>query len=191
MGNRDCRLAKEFLAGAGVREFLPEGSRCDERYKRGDNRWRNSSKEEQAQVLQRLQIVLSRPLTEDCKKYLPASSPLGMKLIVLDEQEQKLFTYLLQGGRRGPYGDDLVIYLGAYTDRRPDKEEILLSHCDLSHPQASCWASSSLIPLILKVWPRYLGARLFSLSLQTLDIWVINDYSSGTIIKTIQTRPPS
>ena len=31
--------------------------------------------------------------------------------------------------------------------------------------------------------------RLFSFSLQTLDIWVINDYSSGTIIKTIQTRP--
>ena len=138
MGNEDFGLAKKFLAGAGVREFLPEGSHCDEKYKRGDNRWRNSSKEEQAQVLQRLQIVLSRPLTEDCKKYLPASSPLGMKLIVLDEQEQKLFTYLLQGGRRGPYGDDLVIYLGAYTERRPDKKATLLIRRDLFHPQVSC-----------------------------------------------------
>ena len=138
MGNEDFGLAKKFLAGAGVDEFLPEGSRCDEKYKRGDRRWRNSSKEDQAQVLQLLQIVLSCPLTEDCEKYLPAPSPLGVAFIVLDEQEQKLFTYLLQGGRKGPYGDDLVTYLAAYTDRRPDKEEILLSHCDLSHPQASC-----------------------------------------------------
>ena len=138
MGNEDFGLAKEFLAGAGVREFLPEGSRCDERYKRGDNRWRNSSKEEQAQVLQLLQTVLSCPLTEDCVTYRRAPSPLGVECLVLDEQEQKLFTYLLQGGRKGPYGDDLVTYLAAYTDRRPDKKEILLSHCDLFHPQASC-----------------------------------------------------
>ena len=138
MGNEDFGLAKKFLAGAGVREFLPEGSHYDENCEDGDKRWRNSSKEDQAQVLQRLQEVLSRPLTEGCAKYLPAPSPLGMKLTVLDEQEQKLFTYLLQGGRKGPYGDDLVIYLGAYTDRRPDKEEILLSRRDLFHPQASC-----------------------------------------------------
>ena len=138
MGNEDFGLAKEFLAGAGVREFLPEGSRCDERYKRGDNRWRNSSKEEQAQVLQRLQIVLSRPLTEDCKKYLPASSPLGMKLIVLDEQEQKLYTYWLEGGMEAPYGDDLIIYLASYTARRRDKNAIFFSHHDLSQSQASC-----------------------------------------------------
>ena len=190
MGNEDFGLAKKFLAGAGVREFGSEGLSCDKKCEDGDNRWRNSSKEEQAQVLQLLQRVLSRPLTEDCKKYLRVPTPLGWTCIILDEQEQKLFTYWLRGGKEGPYGDDLVTYLAAYTERRPDKKAILLSHCDLSHPQASCWASSSLIPLIPKVWPRYLGARLFSLSLQTLDIWVINDYSSGTIIKTIQTRPP-
>jgi len=33
--------------------------------------------------------------------------------------------------------------------------------------------------------------RLFSFSLQTLDIWVINDYSSGTIIKTTLISPCS
>ena len=60
---------------------------------------------------------------------------------------------------------------------------------DPFHPQVSCWVIASLIPLIPKVWLWNLGARLFSLSSQTLDIWVINDYSSGTIIKTIQTRP--
>ena len=138
MGNRDCRLAKEFLAGAGVREFLPEGSRCDERYKRGDNRWRNSSKEEQAQVLQLLQTVLSCPLTEDCVTYRRAPSPLGVECLVLDEQEQKLYTYWLEGGMDGPYGEDLIIYLASYTARRPDKKTIPLSHCDLSQSQASC-----------------------------------------------------
>ena len=138
MGNRDCRLAKEFLAGAGVREFLPEGSHYDENCEDGDNRWRNSSKEDQEQVLQRLQIVLSFPLTEDCVTYLPVPSPLGWTRIILDEQEQKLFTYLWRGGKEGPYGDDLLIYLGAYTERRPDKKATLLIRRDLFHPQASC-----------------------------------------------------
>ena len=138
MGNEDCRLAKEFLAGAGVREFLPEGSRCDERYKRGDNRWRNSSKEEQAQVLQLLQTVLSCPLTKDCVKDFPAPSPLGVECLVLDEQEQKLYTYWLEGGMEAPYGDDLIIYLASYTARRRDKNAIFFSHHDLSQSQASC-----------------------------------------------------
>ena len=138
MGNEDFGLAKEFLAGAGVDEFLPEGSRRDEKCKEGDKRWRNSSKEEQARVLRLLQTVLSHPLTEDCEKYLPAPSPLGVAFIVLDEHEQKLYTYLLEGGIEGPYGDDLVTYLAAYTDRKPDKKAILLSHRDLFHPQASC-----------------------------------------------------
>ena len=138
MGNRDCRLAKKFLAGAGVREFLPEGSRCDEKCKEGDKQWRNSSKEDQEQVLQLLQIVLSHPLTEDCEKYLPAPSPLGVAFIVLDEQEQKLYTYWLEGGMDAPYGDDLIIYLASYTARRRDKNAIFFSHHDLSHPQASC-----------------------------------------------------
>ena len=128
MGNRDCRLAKEFLAGAGVREFLPEGSHCDENCKDSDNRWRNSSKEDQAQVLQLLQIVLSCPLTEDCVTYRRAPSPLGVELLVLDEQEQKLLTYWLRGGKEGPYGDDLFTYLADHIDRRPGKEAILLSH---------------------------------------------------------------
>ena len=138
MGNRDCRLAKEFLAGAGVREFGSEGLPCDENCEDGDNRWRNSSKEDQAQVLQLLQRVLSRPLTEDCVKYRRAPSPLGVELLVLDKQEQKLYTYWLDGGMDGPYGDDLMIYLAAYTARRPDKKVILLSRRDRSHPQASC-----------------------------------------------------
>ena len=138
MGNEDCRLAKEFLAGAGVREFGSEGLPCDKKCEDGDNRWRNSSKEEQAQVLQLLQRVLSRPLTEDCVEYLRVPTPLGWTRIILDEQEQKLYTYWLRGGKEGPYGDDLVTYLAAYTERRPDKKAILLSHCDLFHPQASC-----------------------------------------------------
>ena len=138
MGNEDFGLAKKFLAGAGVREFLPEESRCDKKCKEGDKQWRNSSKEEQARVLRLLQTVLSHPLTEDCEKYLPAPSPLGVAFIILDEQEQKLYTYLLEGGIEGPYGDDLVTYLAAYTDRKPDKKAILFSHYDLSHPQASC-----------------------------------------------------
>ena len=138
MGNRDCRLAKEFLAGAGVREFLPEGSHYDENCEDGDNRWRNSSKEDQAQVLQLLQIVLSRPLTEDYAKYRHAPRPFGWTRIILDEQEQKLLTYWLRGGMEAPYGDDLLIYLVAYIARRPDKKTIPLSHCDLSQSQASC-----------------------------------------------------
>ena len=162
MGNQDFGLAKKFLAGAGVDEFLPEGSRCDEKYKRGDNRWRNSSKEDQAQVLQLLQRVLSRPLTEDCVKDRRAPSPLGWTRIILDEQEQKLLTYWLRGGMEGPYGDDLLIYLVAYIARRPDKKTILLSHCDLSQSQASCWAIASLIPLIPKVWLWYLRSDFFS-----------------------------
>lgn len=128
MGNEDFGLAKEFLAGAGVREFLPEGSHCDENCKDSDNRWRNSSKEDQAQVLQRLQEVLSRPLTEDCEKCLRRTSPLGVEFLVLDEQEQKLLTYWLRGGKEGPYGDDLFTYLADHIDRRPGKEAILLSH---------------------------------------------------------------
>ena len=138
MGNEDFGLAKEFLAGAGVQEFGSEGLPCDENCEDGDKRWRNSSKEEQAQVLQLLQRVLSFPLTEDCVTYLPVPSPLGWTRIILDEQEQKLFTYLWRGGKEGPYGDDLLIYLAAYTERRPDKKATLLIHRDLFHPQASC-----------------------------------------------------
>ena len=138
MENEDFGLAKKFLAGAGVREFLPEGSHYDENCEDGDNQWRNSSKEDQEQVLQRLQIVLSFPLTEDCVTYLPVPSPLGWTRIILDEQEQKLLTYWLRGGMEGPYGDDLLIYLVAYIARRPDKKTIPLSHCDLSQSQASC-----------------------------------------------------
>ena len=162
MENEDFGLAKKFLAGAGVREFLPEGSRCDERYKRGDNRWRNPSKEEQAQVLQLLQTVLSCPLTEDCEKYRRAPSPLGVKCLVLDEQEQKLYTYWLEGGMEAPYGDDLIIYLASYTARRRDKNAIFFSHHDLPQSQASCWAIASLIPLIPKVWLWYLRSDFFS-----------------------------
>ena len=138
MGNEDFGLAKKFLAGAGVREFGSEELPCDENCKDGDNQWRNSSKEDQEQVLQLLQRVLSRPLTEDCAKYRRAPSPLGVECLVLDEQEQKLYTYWLRGGMEGPYGDDLIIYLAAYTARRRDKKTILLSRRDRSHPQASC-----------------------------------------------------
>ena len=138
MGNEDFGLAKEFLAGAGVREFLPEGSHYDENCEDGDNRWRNSSKEDQAQVLQLLQRVLSRPLIGGFVKDRRAPSPLGWTRIILDEQEQKLLTYWLRGGMEGPYGDDLLIYLGAYTERRPDKKATLLIRRDLFHPQASC-----------------------------------------------------
>ena len=134
MGNEDCRLAKEFLAGAGVREFGSEELPCDKKCEDGDEQWRNSSKEEQAQVLQLLQIVLSRPLTKDRVKCLLARGPVGVPFIVLDEQEQKLHTYLRDGGRKGPYGDDLCIYLRAYTERRPDKKVIFPSFLDLFHP---------------------------------------------------------
>ena len=138
MENEDFGLAKKFLAGAGVREFGSEGLPCDKKCEDGDEQWRNSSKEDQEQVLQLLQIVLSRPLTEDCVTYRRAPSPLGVELLVLDEQEQKLYTYWLDGGMDGPYGDDLMIYLVAYTARRPDKKRILLRHRDLSQSQASC-----------------------------------------------------
>ena len=138
MENQDFSLAKKFLAEAGVREFGSERFPCDENCEEGDNQWRNSSKERRSQVLQRLQEVLSRPLTEDCEKYLPAPSPVGAAFIVLDEQEQKLLTYWLRGGMEGPYGDDLLIYLVAYIARRPDKKTMPLSHCDLSQSQASC-----------------------------------------------------
>ena len=138
MENQDFSLAKKFLAEAGVREFGSERFPCDENCEEGDNQWRNSSKELRSQVLQRLQEVLSRPLTEDCEKYLPAPSPLGVAFIVLDEQEQKLHTYLLDGGIEGLYADDLIVYQAAHIDRRPGKKAILLSFLDLSQSQASC-----------------------------------------------------
>ena len=134
MGKSKYPLAERFLAGAGVREFGSEGLPCDKKCEDGDNRWRNSSKEEQAQVLQLLQRVLSRPLTKDRVKCLLARGPVGVPFIVLDEQEQKLHTYLRDVGRKGPYGDDLRIYLRAYTERRPDKKVIFLSFLDLFHP---------------------------------------------------------
>ena len=162
MGKSKYPLAERFLAGAGVREFGSEGLPCDKKCEDGDNRWRNSSKEDQEQVLQLLQIVLSFPLTKDCVTYLPVPSPLGWTRIILDEQEQKLFTYLLKDGRKRPYGDDLMIYLAAYTERRRDKNAIFFSHHDLSQSQASCWASFSLIRLIPKVWLWYLRSDFFS-----------------------------
>ena len=162
MGNEDFGLAKKFLAGAGVQEFGSEGLPCDENCEDGDKRWRNSSKEEQAQVLQLLQRVLSRPLIGGFVKDRRAPSPLGWTRIILDEQEQKLLTYWLRGGMEAPYGDDLLIYLVAYIARRPDKKTIPLSHCDLSQSQASCWAIASLIPLIPKVWSWNLRSDFFS-----------------------------
>ena len=138
MGKSKYPLAERFLAGAGVREFGSEGLPCDQKCEDGDKRWRNSSKEDQAQVLQLLQRVLSRPLIGGFVKDRRAPSPLGWTRIILDEQEQKLLTYWLRGGMEDPYGDDLLIYLVAYIARRPDKKTIPLSHCDLSQSQASC-----------------------------------------------------
>ena len=89
-------------------------------------------------MLQLLQTVLSCPLIGGFAKDRPAPSPLGVECLVLDEQEQKLHTYLRDGGRKGPYGDDLCIYLRAYTERRPDKKVIFLSFFDLFHLQTPC-----------------------------------------------------
>ena len=128
MGKSKYPLAERFLAGAGVREFGSEGLPCDKKCEDGDNRWRNSSKEDQAQVLQLLQRVLSCPLIGGFVKDRRAPRPFGWTRIILDEQEQKLFTYWLQVGRKGPYGDDLVTYLAAHIDRRPCKKAILSSY---------------------------------------------------------------
>ena len=89
-------------------------------------------------MLQLLQTVLSCPLIGGFVKDRPAPSPLGVECLVLDEQEQKLYTYWLEGGMEAPYGDDLIIYLASYTARRRDKNAIFFSHHDLSQSQASC-----------------------------------------------------
>ena len=94
MGNKDCRLAKKFLAGAGVRNFTQLRSFTYDRYHGGDVCWNKLSPAQQEAVLRILQIALSEPLPEECIGHYVFSDHPDQPTLVLDDSQRQLITYL-------------------------------------------------------------------------------------------------
>lgn len=94
MENKDCRLAKEFLAGAGVRNFTQLRSFTHDGYHGGDSCWNKLSPARQEEVIQILQLALSEPLPEECiGRYVFFDHP-NQPTLVLDDSQRQLITYL-------------------------------------------------------------------------------------------------
>ena len=94
MENKDCRLAKEFLAGAGVSKFTHPRSLTHDRYHGGDACWNKLSPAQQEGVIQILQLALSEPLPEECiGSYVFFDHP-NQPTLVLDDSQRQLITYL-------------------------------------------------------------------------------------------------
>ena len=94
MENKDCRLAKKFLAGAGVRKFTHPRSLTHDGYHGGDACWNKLSPARQEEVIQTLQLALSEPLPEECiGRYVFSDHP-DQPTLVLDDSQRQLITYL-------------------------------------------------------------------------------------------------
>ena len=94
MENKDCRLAKKFLAGAGVRNFTHPRSLTHDSYHGGNACWNKLSPARQEEVIQILQLALSEPLPEECiGRYVFSDHP-DQPTLVLDDSQRQLITYL-------------------------------------------------------------------------------------------------
>ena len=104
MGNQDLSLAKEFLAGAGVRNFTQLRSFTYDRYHGGNACWNKLSPAKQEGVLRILQIALSKQLTKDSIDRMVFFDHPDQPTLVLNDRERKLLTYL-----RGVEQDNLFV----------------------------------------------------------------------------------
>ena len=94
MENKDCRLAKKFLARAGVSSFTRPRSLTHDGYHGGNARWNKLSPAQQEEVIQILQLALSEPLPEECiGRYVFFDHP-NQPTLVLDDSQRQLITYL-------------------------------------------------------------------------------------------------
>ena len=94
MENKDCRLAKKFLARAGVSNFTHPRSLTHDRYHGGNACWNKLSPARQEEVIQILQLALSEPLPEECiGRYVFSDHP-DQPTLVLDDSQRQLITYL-------------------------------------------------------------------------------------------------
>ena len=94
MENKDCRLAKKFLAGAGVRNFTHPRSLTHDSYHGGNACWNKLSPARQEEVIQILQLALSEPLPEECIGHYVFSDHPNQPTLVLDDSQRQLITYL-------------------------------------------------------------------------------------------------
>ena len=118
MENKDCRLAKEFLAGAGVRNFTQLRSFTYDRYHGGDDRWNKLSPGQQEAFLRILQIALSKPLPKDSIGRTVFFDHPDQPTLVLDDSQRKLLTYLRGVGRDNLIVDVLLDLLVAHYSIR-------------------------------------------------------------------------
>ena len=191
MENKDCRLAKEFLAGAGVRNFTQLRSLTHDGYHGGNACWNKLSPAKQEGVLRILQIVLSKPLPKDSIGRTAFFDHPNQPTLVLNDWERKLLTYLRGVERDNLFVDVLLDLLVAHYTIRSGNTASPARLKQSFRMLISKWGARLLYFTASKVWLWNLGARLFSLGLQSLDIEVGDDYSGCIIIKTIQTRPSS
>ena len=189
MNEKDCKQAMEFLGGAGVLMFIDADYPHGIKFGYANSLWKTSSKEERAELLFLLQSILMLPATEEYIEYTPLFRRPNEEPVVLNEQERKVWTAILDRNAENPYREQLEVYLDTHVENRMAQ----LAHLDqltaTLQKTSSCWDYRSLALKIPQVWLWYLGVRLFSFSSQSLDIAIMNDYSSLMIIKTIQIRP--
>ena len=191
MENKNCRSAKRFLREAGVLMIGGQGSALSNPFLLANHAWLRLSEKEQEALLEMLESVLALPYSGKPIEYLLSSGALEGIRVVLNEEESKLLTFIYDQPLRAYERVILQTYLDAHVEIRNRYPDSFAKENNVRRELVLCWDSLSLAlknPPSLTLESR---VRLFSFSLQTLDIWGGNDYSSPTIIKTIQTRPPS
>ena len=148
MNEKNCKLAMEFLSGAGVLMFMDADCSHGIEFGYADSLWNMSSKKERAELLFCLQSILTLPATEEYIKYTPLFRRLNEETVVLNEQERKVWTAILDHHIENPHREELEIYLDAHVEIRM----AYLAHLDTLtatlRKTCSCWDSLSLVSKI-------------------------------------------
>ena len=151
----------EFLSGAGVLMFMDADCSHGIEFGYADSLWKMSSKKERAELLFCLQSILTLPATEEYIKYTPLFRRLNEETVVLNEQERKVWTAILDHHIENPHREELEIYLDAHVEIRM----AYLAHLDdlaaTLRKTSSCWESLSLVSKIPEVWLWYLRSGFF------------------------------
>ena len=118
MKEKNCKLAMEFLSGAGVLMFMDADYPHGIEFGYADSLWNMSSKKERAELLFCLQSILTLPATEEYIEYTPLFRRPNEETVVLNEQERKVWTAIRDHHTENPYREELEIYLDAHVEIR-------------------------------------------------------------------------
>ena len=176
----------EFLRGAGFGEIEKPDDLALYCTQAGNKPWSEMDERDQRTFLDLLEAILSSALPQTYLRELLIFQGNKKVLISFDLSERKVLAFLEKSTiRESPVVEALIDCLVAHNSIRLGYMIAPSLLKEAIRDDLSRWGITSLHLTASKVWLWDLGARLFSFSSQTLDIWVINDYSSSVIIKRI------